>query len=136
MTSHRKSRFPEENRAFSVYLDHSQDPIADVLAFVLCRAPSSITWPVIDATGEGATEIGRSVRTAVAPSTPYDDPNEFEDLRLFESCNRPAPFPWVLYCLLEDCMTNGMHGIISWGDHGRAFEIHDRDGFEECIMPR
>ena len=138
-TSHRNLQFSEQKRTFSVYTDHSQDPIADALAFIFCRSPRSphsIAGPVIDATGEGATETSRSVGTTVAANKPSDDQNETVDFRLIESFDRPAPFPWVLYCLLEDCMTNGMHRIISWGKHGRAFEVHDRDGFEALVMPR
>ena len=138
-TSHRQARSLEEDQAVSVYTDHSQDPIADVLAFVYFRATSSGGRPVIDAGTNEGTTFTETNRSTVAPEVsvkPSDAQNKIEDFRLFESGNRPAPFPWVLYCLLEDSLNNGMHRIISWSDHGRSFEVYDRDRFEAHVMPR
>ena len=50
---------------------------------------------------------------------------------------RPATFPWVLYCMVEDCTSDlDSNRIVSWVEHGRAFHIHDRKLFQEHIMPR
>ena len=118
-----------------MYTDHSQDPIVDVLAFIYCRSASSSCRPVIDATGEGATETTSPAFTTEASAQPNDGQHEIEDSRLTDAGSR-ATFPWLLYCLLEDSLNNGMQRIISWSDHGRAFEVHDRDSFEAHVMPR
>ena len=52
---------------------------------------------------------------------------------------RPAAstlFPVRLYNMLEDAESHGFETIVSWQSHGRAFAIHDRNMFEQEIMPR
>ena len=52
---------------------------------------------------------------------------------------RPAAstlFPVRLYNMLEDAESHGFETIVSWQSHGRAFTIHDRNMFEQEIMPR
>eukprot|EP00339_Tiarina_fusa_P018226 CAMPEP_0117057656 /NCGR_PEP_ID=MMETSP0472-20121206/40049_1 /TAXON_ID=693140 ORGANISM="Tiarina fusus, Strain LIS" /NCGR_SAMPLE_ID=MMETSP0472 /ASSEMBLY_ACC=CAM_ASM_000603 /LENGTH=382 /DNA_ID=CAMNT_0004774669 /DNA_START=40 /DNA_END=1185 /DNA_ORIENTATION=- len=44
-------------------------------------------------------------------------------------------FPWKLHALLEGAEKSGQDHIISWLPDGRSFQIHDKEAFEEGLMP-
>ena len=134
-TGHRKLRFTVPHKVYSAYTDHSQDPIEDVRSFFFGPSPSPIARPVIDATTERAVETDSpNVVREIEGKKSYDQSKGEEFHLLARGCR--APFPWLLYCLLEDSTTNGTEEIVSWADHGRSFHVHDRKAFETRIMPR
>jgi hypothetical protein len=45
-------------------------------------------------------------------------------------------FPMRLHRALSDATMNGNDHIISWQEHGRAFQIHRRKDFVKMIMPQ
>ena len=125
---------PEKTEALSFYVDHSRDPITNVLAFIYCRPSSSASLD--DSLGA----IGGASRSAAywfSPgNTRGESQNEDDEFRVLGSGSRPSSFPWLLYCMLEDSAAHGTDEVISWADHGRSFRIHDRKTFETHIMPR
>ena len=47
-----------------------------------------------------------------------------------------VPFPWRLHEMLKMTAQEGMHHIVSWAPHGRAFTVHKPKEFAESILPR
>ena len=45
------------------------------------------------------------------------------------------PFPLKLHQMLDEVENAGLTSIISWRSHGRAFMVHKRDDFVDCILP-
>jgi len=46
------------------------------------------------------------------------------------------PFPIRLHWMLSLAEEEGYSRICSWKPHGRAFQVHKKDEFEESILPR
>ena len=133
ITSHRSLQLTVHHQVCSTYTDHSQDPIEDVLCFFY--GPSPIV-PGVRTTTERATETSKSNEvTDTSRKRSHDQSESEEEFHLLARGSR-APFPWLLYCLLEDSMANDTDEIISWGEYGRSFQVHDRKAFETRIMPR
>ena len=125
----------EQAEALPFYVDHSRDPIINVLAFIYCR--SSAARPASDAPYVATDETSRITGQSLDPGTVRSgDQDQEDEFRVLGSGSRPASFPWLLYCMLEDSLAHGTDEIVSWGSHGRAFRIHDRKAFESRIMPR
>lgn len=53
-------------------------------------------------------------------------------------CNISDPFPVRLHDLLTELESDvhSEHRSIYWQPHGRAFRIHDKDRFQEEILPK
>lgn len=49
---------------------------------------------------------------------------------------RAAPFPLKIYMILSYVAKEGLHDIINWLPHGRAFQVLDTKGFQDIIMPK
>ncbi len=49
---------------------------------------------------------------------------------------RSAPFPLKVYMILSYVAKEGLHDIMNWLPHGRAFQVFDTKGFQDNIMPR
>jgi hypothetical protein len=45
-----------------------------------------------------------------------------------------TPFPWKLHDMLDDMDEKGMHSVVRWLPHGRAFMVHKPKEFVEDIM--
>lgn len=63
----------------------------------------------------------------------YDQPNFGEDLK--GPYGDTIPFPFKMHDILSRMDFDGHSDIMSWMPHGRAFKIHDLDGFHEHILP-
>lgn len=48
---------------------------------------------------------------------------------------KSGTFPFILHQLLEEASEIGLSSIISWRPHGRAFMVHDTQGFVQHVMP-
>jgi len=44
-------------------------------------------------------------------------------------------FPFVLHTMLNEVEETGLSNFVSWRPHGRAFLVHDVEGFVEHVMP-
>ncbi|CAJ1941373.1 unnamed protein product [Cylindrotheca closterium] len=51
------------------------------------------------------------------------------------SCQKPQ-FPLKLHAILEETEAFDHHAIISWLPNGLGFKVHDKDAFEEQVMPK
>lgn len=47
-----------------------------------------------------------------------------------------AWFPFKLHRMLEAAIQEGNEAIVSWQPHGRAFKIHEPQGFEDLVLPK
>lgn len=45
------------------------------------------------------------------------------------------PFPLKLHQMLDEVENAGLTSIVSWRSHGRAFMVHKRVDFVECVLP-
>ena len=45
------------------------------------------------------------------------------------------PFPKLVHAMLDAVERLGQEHIVSWCPHGRAFQIHNRQAFEEEVLP-
>ncbi|CAJ1941371.1 unnamed protein product [Cylindrotheca closterium] len=61
------------------------------------------------------------------------NPNE----TLVQQSNYQKPqFPLKLHAILEETEAFDHHAIISWLPNGLGFKVHDKDAFEEQVMPK
>ena len=141
LTGNRKVSSTERLQAFSVYVDHSQDPITDVLPIIGHSLPKNNAPAVTDHNASDQQGSSGNPRAALETALRShemmkDDQSAVEEFRIASTGNRQAAFPWVLYGMLEDCIAQGTDNIISWCEHGRSFQVHDRKKFETRVMPK
>ena len=141
---------------FDMYVDHIMDPISNVWPYIVRgsyggSANKAIDQPIQNEQDHHSRDhVSRMV--LISPSTGRMPPGtlvspeayclpteQFVEICLLsgDTVGRPTTFPWLLYCMLEDC-SNASCGnpSVSWVGHGRAFRIHDRQSFQQHIMPR
>lgn len=52
-----------------------------------------------------------------------------------KAASKAMKFPQLLFKILMDAEKQRFAHIISWAPHGRAMLIHDREKFEQVVMP-
>ena len=74
-----------------------------------------------------------------SPKTEEAKQTEVADGKISSSngtSNPTAMFPHKLHKMLEDVEKEGNESIISWLPDGKSFKVHDREKFEQDLMPK
>ena len=114
------------------YTDHYDDPIADTELFAMERCArlafsqmqQAVNSPTVTSSCfQASCDSTSSASSQLSIGTSMDS-------------SKPLSFPLLLYKMLSDAPKQGFEHVVSWSPHGRAFQVHDTEAFEQVVMPR
>jgi hypothetical protein len=65
-----------------------------------------------------------------------DDASRPAAIDIADSSNEEVFFPEKLFAMLEDAENAGFQAVVSWGQDGTAFRVHQKREFENSILPK
>lgn len=142
----------QEKAPAEAALEPKKSPVAEVA--LSCKVPSTVKSAPVDPSKKKRKRIRKKLKPGLTAKNQErqfvkhdyhdhanDDPGTYKSTYPLEeaksSCfSSPEPFPFKLHTLLDQIESDGHADVVSWQPHGRAFVIHQKQAFVECIMPK